>query len=59
KCDDWFYNTKKITGRDIIVIDYYHPSAWSTKIEDWKDPEIRYYKLAECYQKSLLSKIKK
>ena len=59
KCDDWFYNTKKITGSDIIVIDYYHPSSWSTKIKDWKDPETRYYKLAECYQKALLSKIKK
>ena len=59
KCDDWFYNTKKMTGRNTIVIDYYHPSAWSTKIKNWIDPEVRYYKLAECYQKALISKVKK
>lgn len=58
KCDDWFYNTCKITNRETIVIDYYHPAAWSTKIEDWGDPEVRYHKLAECYQQALLSKIK-
>ena len=59
KCDDWFYNTKKMIGRNTIVIDYYHPSAWSTKIKNWIDPEVRYYKRAECYQKALISEVKK
>lgn len=59
KNDDWFYYTKKISDKEILIIDFYHPAARKTKIENWENPETRYCKLAECYQKALLSKIKK
>lgn len=52
-CDDWFYFTNEFTGKETLVIDYYHPAARKG------NKRKKYNRLAECCQKALLSKIKK
>ncbi len=53
KNDDWFYYANIFPDRETLIIDYYHPAARRG------NKRKKYNRLTECYQKALLSKIKK
>lgn len=47
KCDNWFYYTNELTGKNTLVIDYYHPAVqWAAL--------ANYYAIVNIHQQALL-----
>lgn len=46
---NWFYITNEISNKNLIILDFYHPSYYSVK------DLLLYYSLAGIYQQALLS----
>lgn len=46
-CDNWYYFTNKIGGRERLIIDYYHPANQYPSL-------MNYYCIANIYQQALI-----
>jgi hypothetical protein len=46
-CDNWFYFTDAIAGKETMVIDYYHPANYWPAL-------VNYYAVTNIYQQALL-----
>ncbi len=48
-CDNWYYFTDEINGKNTLVIDYYHPANYYPAL-------LNYYGLVSIYHQALISK---